>query len=159
MARPVYFVPEAMKARNLIREFQKRRRHVAIVVDEYGGTSGLVSLEDLLEEIVGEISDDFDRPEVEYRQIRKDLHWARGSLPFNEFKRRLRSRAKPGDYETLAGYVLKLFARFPTEGERISDGQYTYTVTRAGGRRIVEVILEPSERKKKSPGETPGLSR
>jgi putative hemolysin len=142
LARPAHFVPEMMRARLLIREFQRLRLHMAVVVDEYGGTSGLVSLEDLLEEIVGDITDDYDRPMVVHRPVRKGLDWVAGSLPFAEFKRRFRARARAGDYDTLAGYVLKLFGRLPAEGERVSDGQFAYAVARIGRRRILELMVE-----------------
>jgi len=156
-ARPAFFVPEKMRARQLIREFQTRRLHLAVVVDEYGGTSGIASLEDLLEEIVGDISDDFDRPLAQHRQIRRGLDWARGSLPFGEFKRKFRARARAGPFDTLGGYALKLFGRVPAEGESISDGQFTFTVARMGKRRIQEIMIEragPGE--KKGPGTIPG---
>jgi CBS domain containing-hemolysin-like protein len=151
-ARPAHFVPEMTRAGKLIQEFQARRLHLAVVVDEYGGTSGLVSLEDLLEEIVGDIEDDYDRPIVMHRSVRKGLDWARGSLPFIDFKRRFRARARAGDYDTLAGYVLMLFGRVPAEGERVSDGQYAYTVLRVIRRRIVDLMVE----RQPAPGKTAG---
>ncbi len=160
LARPAFFVPEMMRAKALIREFQSRRLHLAVVVDEYGGTSGIVSLEDLLEEIVGDIADDFDKPLTQYRPVRRGLDWARGSLPFTEFKRKFRARARPGAYDTLGGYLLRLFGRFPSEGEQVSDGQFAYTAFRMGRRRVLEVMIERGEpREMKGPGSPPGPSK
>jgi putative hemolysin len=144
LAREAFFVPEMMRGQKLIREFQARRMHLAVVVDEYGGTSGLVSLEDLLEEIVGEIADDYDRPVAMLRQVRSDLYWVQGALAFTEFKKQLRAKAKAGDYDTLGGYLLLLFGKVPRSGEAVSDKQFTYTVARMEKRRIIEVMIEPS---------------
>lgn len=156
LGRPAFFVPETMRGRQLIREFQARRLHLAVVVDEYGGTSGIVSLEDLLEEIVGDIADDFDRPLMQHRQVKRGLDWSRGSLPFSEFKRKFRARARAGPFDTLGGYVLKLLGRVPAEGDRVSDGQYAYTVLRMEKRRIQEVMIERVEPERKGPGSPPG---
>jgi len=157
LVRPAFFVPESMRGRHLVREFQSRRLHLAVVVDEYGGTQGIVSLEDLLEEIVGDFADDFDRPLVEHRRMRRGVDWARGSMPFTEFKRKLRARARGGPYDTLGGYVLKLLGRVPVEGDRVSDGQFVFTVLRMQSRRILELAIGRSEaEKQKGPENPPG---
>jgi putative hemolysin len=157
LARPAFFVPEAMRGRQLIREFQQKRLHLAVVVDEYGGTSGIVSLEDLLEEIVGDIDDDFDRPLLLHRQVRRGVDWVRGSFAFSEFKRKFRARARAGPYDTIGGYVLKLLGRVPSEGDRVSDGQFVYTVLRLERRRLLELMVERMEpEEKKGPGFPPG---
>jgi len=157
LARPPFFVPETMRGRQLIREFQAKRLHLAVVVDEYGGTSGIVSLEDLLEEIVGDIADDFDRPLLLHRQIRRGVDWVRGSFSFAEFKRKFKVRARGGHYDTVGGYVLKLLGRVPSEGERISDGQFVYTVLRMERLRLLEIMVERTEQQeKKGPGSSPG---
>ncbi|MBI3449114.1 MAG: HlyC/CorC family transporter [Acidobacteria bacterium] len=157
LLRPPFFVPESMRGRHLVREFQARRLHLAVVVDEYGGTQGIVSLEDLLEEIVGDFADDFDRPLIEHRRMRRGVDWARGSMPFTEFKRKLRARARGGPYDTLGGYVLKLLGRVPVDGDRVSDGQFVFTVLRMRSRRILELAIERSEPgEKKGPESPPG---
>jgi magnesium and cobalt transporter len=146
-----------MRGRQLIREFQRKRLHLAVVVDEYGGTSGIVSLEDLLEEIVGDIDDDFDRPLLLHRQVRRGVDWVRGSFAFSEFKRKFRARARSGPYDTIGGYVLKLLGRVPSEGDRVSDGQFVYTVLRLERRRLLELMVERMEpEEKKGPRFPPG---
>jgi magnesium and cobalt transporter len=82
--------------------------------------------------------------------VRRGLHWALASLPFSEFKRRFKARARPRDYDTLGGYVLMLFGRVPVEGDRVSDGQFTYTVSRAERRRILELMIERIEPEKET---------
>jgi len=157
LARPAFFVPETMRGRQLIREFQAKRLHLAVVVDEYGGTSGIISLEDLLEEIVGDIADDFDRPLLLHRQVRRGVDWVRGSLSFSEFKRKFKARARSGPYHTIGGYALKLLGHIPAEGDRVSDGQFVYTVLRMERRRILEMMMERIDQdEKKGPGLPPG---
>ncbi|HET9481547.1 MAG TPA: hemolysin family protein [Candidatus Polarisedimenticolia bacterium] len=141
LARPALFVPEVMRARQLVRELQSRKVHLAIVVDEYGGTAGVVTLEDLLEEMVGEFSDEFERPVRVFRRLRRGLFWVRASMPLPEFNRRVRSRIKDPEVDTVGGYVLKLFDRVPSEDDSVSDEQFTFTVRRMKGRRILVLLV------------------
>jgi len=141
IARPALFVPEVMRARQLVRELQARKVHLAIVVDEYGGTAGVVTLEDLLEEMVGEFSDEFDRPVRVFRRVRKGLFWVRASMPLPEFNRRVRTRIKDPEVDTIGGYVLKLFDRVPVEGDSVSDDHFVFTVRRMKGRRIMVLLV------------------
>ncbi|HEY3175298.1 MAG TPA: hemolysin family protein [Candidatus Polarisedimenticolia bacterium] len=142
MARPALFVPEVMRARQLVRELQARKVHLAIVVDEYGGTAGVITLEDLLEEMVGEFSDEFDRPVRVFRRVRRGVFWVRASMTVPEFGRRVRVRIKDPEVDTIGGYVLKLFDRVPAEGDSVSDDHFTFTVRRMKGRRIMVLLVE-----------------
>jgi len=141
LARPALFVPEVMRARQLVRELQARKVHLAVVVDEYGGTAGVVTLEDLLEEMVGEFTDEFDRPIRVFRRIRKGIFWVRASMPIPEFNRKVRTRIKDPEVDTIGGYVLKLFDRVPAEGDSVSDEHFSFTVRRMKGRRILVLLV------------------
>ncbi|HET6373565.1 MAG TPA: hemolysin family protein [Candidatus Polarisedimenticolia bacterium] len=142
LVRPALFVPEVMRAPQLVAELQERKVHLAIVVDEYGGTAGVVTLEDLLEEMVGEFADEFDRPIRVFRRIRKGAFWVRASMAIPEFNRRVRGRIKDPAVDTVGGYVLKLFDRVPAEGDSVSDDQFVFTVRRMKGRRILVLLVE-----------------
>jgi len=161
LARPALFVPEVMRARQLVRELQTKKVHIAIVVDEYGGTSGLVTLEDLLEEMVGELADEFDRPVRVFRRVRKGLFWVRARVPLQEFNRKARARIKDPEVDTLGGYVLKLFDRVPAEGDSISDDRFTFTVRRMKGHRILVLVVERLGGSRGAPAEAgaPGRGR
>lgn len=154
LARPALFVPEQMRARQLVREFQARKVHVAVVVDEFGGTAGLVTLEDLLEEMVGEFSDEFDRPVRVFRKIERGLFWVRASMPLPEFNRRARARLRSEDVDTIGGYVLKLFDRVPSEGDSVIDDQFVFTVRRMRRRRILVLLV-----RRRREGEEPAVPR
>jgi CBS domain containing-hemolysin-like protein len=130
-----------MKARQLVHELQTRRVHLAIVVDEYGGTAGVVTLEDLLEEMVGEFADEFERPVRNFKRLRKGIFWVRASMPLPEFARRVRARFKEREVDTVGGYVLKLLGRVPVEGDSVSDGRFDFTVRRMKGRRILVLVV------------------
>ena len=142
LARPALFVPEVMRARQLVREFQERKVHLAVVVDEYGGTAGVVTLEDLLEEMVGEFADEFDRPVRTFRRVRRGIFWVRASMPIPDFSRRARVRIKDPEVDTVGGYVLKLFDRVPAEGDTVQDDNLTFTVSRMKWRRIIVLLVE-----------------
>lgn len=150
LARPPLFVPEMMRARQLVRELQARKVHLAIVVDEYGGTAGVVTLEDLLEEMVGEFSDQFDRPIRVFRRLRRGVFWVRASMTTQDFGRRVRARIRDPQVDTVGGYVLKLFDRIPAEGDSVSDENFIFTVRRMKGRRILVLVVE--RRRAEAPG-------
>ena len=102
----------------------------------------MVTLEDLLEEMVGEFTDEFDRPVRVFRRVRKGLFWVRASMPIPEFKRRVRTRIKDPEVDTIGGYVLKLFDRVPAEGDSVSDEGFIFTVRRMKGRRIMVLMVQ-----------------
>lgn len=143
LARPVQFVPELARARQLIRRMQETKTHLAIVVDEYGGTAGVVTLEDLLEEMVGEGTDGCDQPvEIVEDEGGKFFRvWAGTPLP--EFDRAVGAHIEEPGLDTIGGYVLKLFDRVPGEGQAVADGAFEFTVRRMRRHRIMSLEVRP----------------
>ena len=138
---PPYFVPESKRAHALLREFQAKKLHMAIVVDEYGSTSGLVTLEDILEELVGEIADEFDVEERLIQPVDGRTFRVSGKLPIDELNAALGFTLSSEAYDTVAGWVLDLFGRIPHRGERIETVGATVTGERVERMRIVEVLV------------------
>lgn len=147
--REPFFVPENKKLDNLLKEFQHMKNHLAIVVDEYGGTSGLVSLEDILEEIVGDISDEFDDEDIIFSKIDKDTYLFDGKVGLRDFYRitgideDIFEEAR-GEAETLAGFLLEISGNFPKKGQQIIFKGNIFTVESVDRRRIkqIKVILK-----------------
>jgi magnesium and cobalt exporter, CNNM family len=138
---PPYFVPETKRADALLQEFQAKRLHVAIVVDEYGGTAGLVSLEDLLEEVVGEIADEYDEPERLIQKIDATTYRVAGKLPIDELNAATGLSIPHASYDTVGGWVLDLFGRVPHKTERVDLSDLSVTVEKVERTRIVEVLV------------------
>jgi putative hemolysin len=138
---PPYFVPESKHADALLQEFQAKKLHLAIVVDEYGGTAGLVSLEDLLEELVGEIADEFDEPERLIHRVDPNTFRVAGKLPIEELNAATGLAVSNESYDTVGGWVLDLFGRVPRAGERLALPELTVTVEKMERTRILEVLL------------------
>jgi putative hemolysin len=138
---PPYFVPESKRADALLQEFQAKRLHMAIVVDEYGGTAGLVSLEDLLEELVGEIADEYDEPERLIQRVDETTYRVAGKLPIEELNTVAGLAISNQDYETVGGWVLDLFGRVPRKSERMETPEVVVTVEKIERTRIVEVLI------------------
>ncbi len=138
---PPYFVPESKRVHALLKEFQAKKLHMAIVVDEYGGTAGLVALEDVLEELVGEIADEFDVEERLIQPLDARTFKVSGKLPVDELNAALGLALSREAYDTVAGWVLDLFGRIPHRGERIETVGATVTVERVERTRIVEVLV------------------
>ena len=149
---PPYFVPESKRAHALLKEFQAKKLHMAIVVDEYGSTSGLVTLEDVLEELVGEIADEFDVEERLIQPLDARTFRVSGKLPIDELNAALGLALSSEAYDTVAGWVLDLFGRIPHRGERIETVGATVTVERVERTRIVEVLVT---RRPTAPEEAP----
>ncbi|MCX8071653.1 MAG: hemolysin family protein [Candidatus Binatia bacterium] len=150
IAHPAFFVPDSMQISDLLRELQARRVHMAVVVNEFGTVVGLVTIEDLLEEIVGEIRDEFDTDEEQPIQEMPDGSLlVQGSLSLDELTERydLPFRSTP-DYRTVAGLVLARFKRFPKGGEAIVEGPYKMTVVVLDGRRLRKIRIEGPIRKR-----------
>ena len=144
--RNPFFVPENKKIDDLLKEFQSKKIHLAVVVDEYGGSSGIISLEDILEEIVGEISDEFDDDDLVYSKL-DDLNYVfEAKIGLNDMYRVLNiegtefEEAK-GENETLAGLVLELFGKIPKKGEKIKFHDYLLSIEAADKRRIKRIKL------------------
>ncbi len=144
LIRAPYFVPENKKLDDLLQEFQEKKNHLAIVVDEYGGTSGLVSLEDVIEEIVGDISDEFDADDLVYSQLDASNFIFEGKTALKDFCRVLDIEsvvfdAIKGESETLAGFILEITGRFPKKGEKISYNSYEFLIEAIDRKRIKQV--------------------
>jgi len=138
---PPYFVPESKRADALLREFQAKKLHMAIVVDEYGGTAGLVSMEDLLEELVGEIRDEFDEEERLIQPAGERTFRVSGRLPIGELTA-VTGLQVPGEaYDTVGGWVLDLFGRVPHKGERKQTSDAVVTVEKVERTRVLEVLV------------------
>ena len=157
LIRPPYFVPETKKIDDLLREFQANKVHIAIVVDEFGGTSGLVTLEDILEEIVGEINDEYDEEEKNYMRINANTYVFEGKTLLSDFYKVLRIDDDTfdeivGDADTLAGLILELKGDFPAVHEKLEYKNFTFEIMELDGRRIskVKVIVgeEPANEHK-----------
>ncbi len=113
--RPAYFVPESKKLDSLLQEFQRRRVHIAVVVDEYGGTSGIVCLEDIIEEIVGDIQDEFDNETEEILKISDDVYLCDGRVNLEDLATQLSLDLPKNDFDTLGGFVFDLFGKLPVK--------------------------------------------
>ncbi len=143
--RPVEFVPETKLASALLGEMQANHQHQMIVVDEYGEVAGLVTIEDLLEELVGEIADETDEEET-FISARRDGGWdIDGRLPVDDLANLAGVDLPDEDWDTVAGLVMGLAERVPDEGEQFSYGPLTLTVTRMQGRRVADVSVSVSE--------------
>ena len=150
LIRDPFFVPENKKIDDLLKEFQERKIHMAVVVDEYGGTSGLVTLEDVLEEIVGDISDEFDDEDIIYSKLDDANYIFEGKTPLNDFYRILEIEGSSideirGDADTLAGFILEISGKFPTKNEEIDFENFRFKVEGIDHRRIkrIKVTLLP----------------
>ena len=149
LMREPFFVPENKKLDDLLKEFQSKKSHLAIVVDEYGGTSGLVSLEDVIEEIVGDISDEFDDENLNYSQIDDKNFLFEGKINLKDFYRivdvdhELFENNK-GEAETLAGFILEILGNFPKRGQKINFSNVRFTIEVVDKKRIkqLKVTLE-----------------
>lgn len=140
--RPPCFVPINKKTEELFREFQAKRLHVAIIVDEYGGVSGLVTMEDMLEELFGEIYDEFDRVEIKYKRLDANHFLISPRLSIEEFNTVMKSDIPSDELETIGGFVFNLFGRMPSQGEKVAYQNLLFTPTKIKGTRILEIKVE-----------------
>jgi len=138
---PPYFVPESKRADALLREFQAKKLHLAVVVDEFGGTAGLVTLEDLLEELVGEIRDEFDEEERLVQPLGEGRFRVSGKLSIDGLNTVTGLTVSSESYDTVGGWVLDLFGRVPNKGERVETPGATVTVEKVERTRVVEVVV------------------
>ena len=146
LVRQAYFVPESKKIDDLLREFQENKVHLAVVVDEYGGTSGLVTMEDILEEIVGDISDEYDDEEKLYVKIDNQHYIFEAKMLLNDFYKVIDVEESEFDevteeVETLAGLVLELKGEIPAKGDVVEYGIYSFEVVEVDDRRILKLKL------------------
>lgn len=147
LKREAYFVPENKKLDDLLNEFKDRKMHLAIVVDEYGGTSGLISLEDIIEEIVGEISDEFDDDDLVFSKLDDTTFVFDGKTPLKDFYKAVKILdIKPfedakGEAETLAGFLLEITRGFPKKNEIITFHNYSFTIEAFENKRIKQIKI------------------
>jgi CBS domain containing-hemolysin-like protein len=143
MMRQPYYVPESKLIDDLLREMQRARIHMAVVVDEYGTSTGIVTLEDILEEIVGEIQDEHDRPPAAVDRLPDGSYWVAGRMSIEELNDALDWSLPKQEYETVAGLVLATLGRIPRTGEEFSIPGYTITVLEADARHVRAVKIAP----------------
>ncbi|SET54696.1 magnesium and cobalt transporter [Nitrosospira multiformis] len=146
MLRPVVFIPESKRLNVLLRDFRTNRNHIAIVVDEYGGVAGLLTIEDVLEQIVGDIEDEHDFDEVEDNivQTPSGHYRVKAITEIADFNERLGTELNEADYDTIGGLVLHEFGRLPKRGESVIVGGFKFTVLRADSRRLHTLLVERS---------------
>jgi len=157
LLREPFFVPENKMIDDLLADFQEKKMHLAIVVDEYGGSSGIVSLEDVLEEIVGEITDEFDDEETVYSKLDDRTYVFEGKITLNDMYRiidvdgAIFEKAKGGS-DTLAGFIVEQEARIPVKNEQLRFENYQFTIEAADQRKInrVKVHIEEVEDEQES---------
>lgn len=146
--RSAVYVPEAKRVNVLLKELRASRNHMAVVVDEYGGVAGLVTIEDALEEIVGEIDDEFDRSEGAQILKLDDNHFQIRSLtPVEAFNHYFDTEFADDEFDTIGGLVVHEFGHVPQRGEKAAIGRFQFTVLRADSRRIhiLEMTIQPEE--------------
>ena len=141
LVKEAYFVPETKPVNELFEELRKNRKQIAIVVDEYGGTAGIVTMEDILEEIVGEIYDEYDEVEKIYEKIDENTYIINGFMAVSEVEKILDIEIPEGDYDTISGYLIEELGRIPSEKEKpiIETKEVTYKVEKVKDKRIVKI--------------------
>ena len=144
MLRPVVFVPEAKRLNVLLKEFRANRNHIAIVVDEYGGVAGLVTIEDVIEQIVGDIEDEYDFDETEDNILvdRSGRYRVKAVTEIGDFNNHFNSNFSDDDFDTVGGLVVKRFGRLPKRGESVAVEGFTFQVLRADSRKIHSLLVD-----------------
>ncbi len=154
LARKAFFVPETKRIDSLLREFKRRRVHIAIVVDEYGGTAGIVCMEDIIEEIVGEIQDEFDDEPEDISPVGPQSWHCDARLRLDEIASVTGIHLPEEDFDSLAGYVFDLFGRIPEEGESVDLPGARFSVLEMEGHRILSVKVERIDAPRETPDES-----
>jgi magnesium and cobalt exporter, CNNM family len=145
VCREAHFVPESKKAADLLREMQREKFHIALVTDEYGSVSGLVTLEDLLEELVGEIEDEYDRAEPEIAEVGDGVYRVDGKVGIDEINELFDVELPDEEWDTVGGLMLGLLGSIPQEGEEVSFQGLVFKAERVDGRRISKVLITRKE--------------
>jgi CBS domain containing-hemolysin-like protein len=141
IVREPHYIPETKKVAELLREMQRDKFHIALVTDEYGSVSGLVTLEDLLEELVGEIADEYDREEPELVPVGDGLYRVSGKASIDDVNELLDVELPDEEWDTVAGLMLELFGRIPKSGDEVTFEGLTFTAEEVQGRRISKVLI------------------
>ena len=141
LIREVFFVPENKKIDDLLKEFQEKKIHLAVVVDEYGGTSGIVTLEDIIEEIVGDINDEFDDDDIIYSKLDNKNYVFEGKTTLKDFYRIINISGenfeeRKGEADSIAGFIIENTGSFPEKGQKINFENYTFSIESVNNRRI-----------------------
>ena len=147
LIRPAYFVPETKKINDLLEEFQVKKVHMAIIVDEYGGTSGIVTMEDILEEIVGEINDEYDEKEETYTKLSNNTYIFEACTLLNDFIKIVDAdpdsfKDIEGEADTLAGLILEIKGELPGKNDVITYQSHKFTILEVDNRRIKKIKYE-----------------
>ena len=147
MLRPAVFIPESKRLNVLLKEFRLNRNHIAIVVDEYGGVAGLITIEDVLEQIVGEIEDEYDYDEAEDNiiQDRTGRYRVKAATEIDDFNAAMGTHFSDEEFDTVGGLVTSHFGRVPKRGEQVSFDGLTFHVLRADSRRLHALLVERSK--------------
>jgi len=147
MLRPVVFVPESKRLNVLLRDFRSNRNHIALVVDEYGGVSGIVTIEDVLEQIVGDIEDEYDFDDDEDNIIAESSgqYRVKADTEIEDFNETLGTEYSDEEYDTVGGLVLKAAGKLPKRGDCFDIGPLTFTVLRADSRRLYSLLVKETE--------------
>ena len=148
LIRPAYFTPETKRISELFTEMRDANYRMAIVVDEYGGTAGIVSLSRLMEEIVGPVGDELVEAEKEYESINEYTFQIDGSMRIEEANEELGLELPEGDYETVAGFVLHLMGSIPKQGKQLKYKSLKIVITKMKGHKIEEILLTKEKKKK-----------
>jgi CBS domain containing-hemolysin-like protein len=142
LVRPAYFVPETKKLDDLLREIRQNRTHIVMVVDEYGSIAGLVTIEDLVEEIVGDIQDEYDHEEKLYEKVSEDEYIIDAKVSIDDFNELMDMELEDTDYETLGGFVYAQLDKIPNTGDAVMFELVTFTVLAKRGRRITKIRVQ-----------------
>lgn len=143
--RQPIFVPESKRLNILLAEFRRSRNHMAIVIDEYGGIAGLVTIEDVIEQIVGEIDDEHDLEDEEFvRKHHKERYTVKAQMPLDEFNEYFGTDFQDEENETIGGVIIDEFGHLPKRGERLGFGGFDFKVIRADRRRILTMRIQPA---------------
>ncbi|MEF3244709.1 MAG: hemolysin family protein [Caldisericaceae bacterium] len=145
--RPPYFVPETKRLDELFKEMQKNKMHLAIVFDEFGGFAGIVTIEDILEEIVGEIQDELEAEEKPIQKIGENAYLVSGSLPISDFNEIFSTQLSDEQASTISGLILETLGRLPNPGEEITIDKIRFIISKVGNRRIIQIKAIFKEKK------------
>ena len=146
--RVPYFVPETKKVDDLLREFKEKKNHLAVVIDEYGGTAGIITMEDAIEELTGEILDEYDEEseELMIETVGEGEYVVDGMTPINDLERELEQPFPNTEFETIGGYLLEVLERFPEVGEKIIVNGFTFEILAAGKNKVEKIRLKVDRR-------------
>ena len=147
ISRNAYFVPETMRLNMLLTEMKRRRVHIAVVVDEYGGMSGVACMEDILEEIIGDIQDEFDNEQEDIIKIGEGVYLCEARVSINDLNDELKLNLPIDDFDTLGGYVFDLFGKIPVKFEKVEKDRCTFIIQNMDGHKIrnIKLLLSRSE--------------